>query len=345
MARRRDVDRLLEVRAVERVRLVEEREHLERAAAQEPLDRDLGARARTPRRGSSRAAVLLARRAAPARVLRSLAMRRHAATNPAGIVGPDDAAARREDERLQDAGVAATSRAAASGSLAERRGARKARHRHAGVAERLAHRVLVRGAARGLGRVVREPEPLRRERGDDRGRIARRDDAADRPRRRGLGDLLRRALRPAVVERDAGPARVAEGVLDLGGSGRSRRRAARRAAAPRRGSRRAGSSWWGRGGGARRGGRPSRGVMRWGGARGNRTATSTATSSRPFLLSVATRRQPRSEVEEPRPGERPFTPSSPPPAAPPTPARRRRARSRSPRSRPGSSAAPSAGSA
>ena len=43
-ARRRDVDRLLEVRTLERVGLVEHREHLERAVAQQPLERDLDAR-------------------------------------------------------------------------------------------------------------------------------------------------------------------------------------------------------------------------------------------------------------------------------------------------------------
>ncbi len=43
-ARRSDVDRLLEVRALERIRLVEDREDLERALPQQPLDGNLGPR-------------------------------------------------------------------------------------------------------------------------------------------------------------------------------------------------------------------------------------------------------------------------------------------------------------
>ena len=54
---------------------------------------------------------------------------------------------------------------------------REGRHRQAGVPQRGAHRVLVRRAAGALGAVVRQPESLRRERGDHRGRIARRHDS------------------------------------------------------------------------------------------------------------------------------------------------------------------------
>ena len=211
VARRRDVNGLLEVRAVERVRLVEQREHLERAAAQEPLERDL--RAGHERLDEHLARLLLAARASlRARVPEQPRDAPPRGDEPGGIVRADDAAARREDERLQDARVRrrARSRLGILAEIVQREG----RHRQAGVPQRGAHRVLVRRAAGALGAVVRQPESLRRERGDHRGRIARRHDSPDRPLRRGLGDLLRRALRPAVVEGDEIGLR-AEGVLDL----------------------------------------------------------------------------------------------------------------------------------
>ena len=90
-ARRRDVDRLLEERAVERIGLVEEGEHVQvapdaGAPRARPRARARSAR-RAPRRPRSSAATSGSARIA--------AIRRKAATNCAGVVGADHAAAGR----------------------------------------------------------------------------------------------------------------------------------------------------------------------------------------------------------------------------------------------------------
>jgi hypothetical protein len=127
------------------------------------------------------------------------------------IVGADDAAARREDEGLEDARIRDVPRRrlriGVEGQEPE------PWYGHAPVAERHSHRVLVRGAAGRGRRVVREPELLRRQRGDHRGRVARRDDAPDRTPARSLRDLLGRASGPPVVEREE-IALLSEHVLD-----------------------------------------------------------------------------------------------------------------------------------
>ena len=102
--RRRDVDRLLEVRARRADRACR------RARARAARPRSGAPRARPPRRGRSprrgSPRPLAAAPGAPAGSARIAAIRRQAAWNCAGIVGADDAAARREKRRLEDARIA-----------------------------------------------------------------------------------------------------------------------------------------------------------------------------------------------------------------------------------------------
>ena len=107
----RHVDRLLEVRAGRRVGLVEHREDLELAAAQQPLDRDL-------RTGDE---LLDEER----RVSRDLGGTLRRGSRARRVVGADDAAARGEPDRLDDHGKPRRRRGR-RGAVADRRSRRSA---------------------------------------------------------------------------------------------------------------------------------------------------------------------------------------------------------------------------
>jgi hypothetical protein len=196
--------------AVQRIGLVEHRQHLEPAGPEEPLDGDL--RAGDERLDEQAApGVLLARAALRGGVLEELRDPPPRGDEPRLVVRPDDAAARREDEGLQDARVRDLARRGARVGVDRERPER--RDRHARVAQRLAHGLLVRGPPRRGRRVVRQPEPLRRERRDHGGGIARGDDPADRALAGRLRDLLCGVRRVAIVEREE-VALLSEEVLD-----------------------------------------------------------------------------------------------------------------------------------
>ena len=194
--RRRGEDRLLEVRALERVRLVEDRERLERAGAQETLNGHLGARH------------VALDQERPLRVLPGLGEDR---ANPRGgrrrrprIIRPDHAAARRQRQRLYDAGKPDL------GGDRRRVVARADRAmlglRHSGGGERAPHRSLVARRGRGLRRVAGEPQPLGRERGHAHSLVVNGHHRVERPLLRHRRDRFRGRLRPAQVERQLGVA-------------------------------------------------------------------------------------------------------------------------------------------
>ena len=139
-------------------------------------------------------------------------MRRHARTKPSRSSARMTPRLAEKMSGFRTQGYGA-SRGGALGIPVEREET-EVRHGDAGRAERGAHGVLVGRAARGLRRVVRQPEPLGGERRDDGGGVARGHHPADRARAREVGDLRRGALGPAVVERDVVLA-LEEQLLDL----------------------------------------------------------------------------------------------------------------------------------
>ena len=180
--RRRHVQRLLEVRPLERVGLIEHRQHLQTAPAQQPLDRHLRAgqvalqQQRRPGRlpsGGQNAPDALGGRA---RLL--------------GVIRPDHPAAARQSQRLDDAGKAHVARhrrdVGSKGQQSE------ARLRDAGLRERPAHRRLVARAGDGGRRVVRQPEALGAQRGGHHTLVIDAHDRGERGLPRTLGDLLGR---------------------------------------------------------------------------------------------------------------------------------------------------------
>ena len=187
----RGEDRLLEVGALERVRLVEDREQLERAGAQETLNGHLGA---------GHVALDQER---PLRVLPGLgedrANPRRRRRRGLRIVRPDHAAARRQRERLYDAGKPDL------GGDRRRVVARADRAmlglRHSGGGERAPHRGLVARRGRGLRRVAGESQPLGRERGHAHSLVVNGHHRVERALLRQRRDRLRGRLRPAQVER------------------------------------------------------------------------------------------------------------------------------------------------
>ena len=193
--RRRHVDGLLEERAVERVRLVEERERLEPARHEEPLERDLAA-------GDE---LLDEQRAGGLAAHGDVVAPEERGDAPEGgdelvrAVRADHAPARRERPRLQHA------RVGRAGGRARRvlreRDEREARLRHAGGAQALAHRVLVARGRRGGDRVGLEAEARGDGGGDDGGQVVHRDDGVDRAPGGEAGDLRGGAVGVAEVER------------------------------------------------------------------------------------------------------------------------------------------------
>ena len=127
-----------------------------------------------------------------------LARRSHDRAHPfgcrsglAGIVSPDDAAAARQRQRLDDAGKPCLARRGAN--IAARREHHEARLRHVRLGQRLAHRRLVARARDRERRVVRKAEALR---GERRGHHALIVDADDRRERRVAARGRRSPRRP-----------------------------------------------------------------------------------------------------------------------------------------------------
>ena len=120
------------------------------------------------------------------------------------IIRPDHAAARRQRQRLYDAGKPDL------GGDRRRVLARADRAmlglRHSGGGERAPHRSLVARRRRGLRRVAGEPQPLGRERGDAHPLVVNGHHRVERPLRRHRRDRFRGRLRPAQVERQLGVA-------------------------------------------------------------------------------------------------------------------------------------------
>ena len=164
MTGRRDVDRLFEVRADQRVGFVEDREHLERAVAQQAFDRDLLS-----------GDVLLDQQRAVDHVADALCGGAHAV----GIVGADHAATGGQPDWLHDRGQP-DGRKQGVGDLLGRRDRREAGLGHPSGGERAAHRGLVAGSGDRGGGVVGEAEALRGGGRDDQTRIVDRDHRVDR---------------------------------------------------------------------------------------------------------------------------------------------------------------------
>ena len=194
----RHVDRLLEVGALERVRLVEDGEGLHSAGAEEPLDGDLDA-----------GHVLLEQE----RRGRVVARRGDDLADPAlgragrvGVVGADDAAAHREPRRLEDG------RESDGGHVAAGRELGESGLGDAGSLERPAKRELVARPAGGVGWVGRQAEPGRSERGGDDSAVVGRHDRVERQVARELDDRLRGPLGPAQIDAE----RVADRLAAIG---------------------------------------------------------------------------------------------------------------------------------
>ena len=194
-SRGRHVDRLLEVRPVEGVGLVEERQHVELAPDQEPLERDLPA-------GNEVLDQDLLPPLAELRRLRGLEDRRDPAERRderGGVVRPDHAAAAGEDRRLEDARIGhAVGRGLGIVGDVEQR---EARRPHAGPCERLAHPVLVAGRGDGVERARPETEALGDGGPDDRGPVVDGNHGVDPVAPRELGHRLRRLGGVVEVER------------------------------------------------------------------------------------------------------------------------------------------------
>ena len=198
----RDVDGLLEERPVERIRLVEEGQDVERAADQQPFEGDLAS-------GHER----LDEQGAPRFVgKRSLDLGQDRRDAPERrdefprVVRADHAAARREHARLEDARV--LDLLGDGAWIVAQVDEAETRHRNGRVGEASAHRVLVaRGGDGGQG-IRLEPEPRADGGGHDRGEIVDRDDGVDRPAAREPGDRLRAGGRIVEVERDEVVGRV-----------------------------------------------------------------------------------------------------------------------------------------
>ena len=183
--RRRHVQRLLEVRPLERVGLVEDRQHLQTASAQQPLDRHLRA-----------GQVALQQQRRPGRLLSGGQDPPDALGGQAcllGVIRPDHPAAARQPQRLDDARKAHLARHRRDvGSKGQQR---EARLRDARLRERPAHRRLVARAGDGGRRVVGQPEALGAQRRGHHALIIDAHDRGERSLPRTLGDLLGRHCR------------------------------------------------------------------------------------------------------------------------------------------------------
>ena len=172
--RGRDVDRLLEVRALERVRLVEQRQRVERAAHEQAFQRDLDARhvrlGQQELRGVAAHLDVLAgeQRGDPPESGHELV----------GGVGADDAAAGRQRQGLQHAGKLHAARG--QERIVLQREPPVARDRHAGGGQTLAHLELVAGGRHRGRRAGPQAQPLGDGGGGDRGEVVHAHDGAER---------------------------------------------------------------------------------------------------------------------------------------------------------------------
>ncbi len=155
----RHVDRLLEVRTLEWVGLVEQRKHFQLSVAQQSFEGEFGA-----------GHILLGQQHSATgdveRTLRRDARRRR-------VVGPDHSAARGESHGLDDA------READVGDVVGVVEDLEARLRNFRGHERGAHRRLVASSGHCIRRIVREAEPLACVRGDEHALIVDGDDGID----------------------------------------------------------------------------------------------------------------------------------------------------------------------
>ena len=190
--RRRHVQRLLEVRPLERIGLVEDRQHLQTASPQQPLDRHLHA-----------GQVALQQQQRPGRLLSGGQNPPDALGGRArllGVIRPDHPAAARQPQRLDDAGKAHITRHGRDVGSGGQQG--EARLRDAGLRERPAHRRLVTRASDGSRRVVGQPEALGAQRGGHHALVIDAHDRSERGRPGTLGDLLGRHCRVRQAKRE-----------------------------------------------------------------------------------------------------------------------------------------------
>ena len=165
--RGRHVDRLLEERSIERVRLVEDRQRPEHTVVQKPLDRKLLARHERLDQGERVDSVPLQPHVRGLQDAAQPVERGHEGT---WVVHADHAAAAGEGERLQHTGITC-----GCGELLRvvvERHRREGRRRKARGAEGGAAVELVAAGACRLGRITRKRQRLRHVRRQDRGPIA-----------------------------------------------------------------------------------------------------------------------------------------------------------------------------
>ena len=161
VSRRRDEDRLFEVGTNEWIRLVEDRQHVERACLEQTFDGHL----------VTREVLLHDERAAAGDVARPVC----GSARSGRIVGPDHTTTARESRGLHHAREADIGHVIGVGEHS------KARLRHLGRGQRGPHRDLVPRARRRLGSVVRKAEALSGASGDEHALVVDRDDGVDRP--------------------------------------------------------------------------------------------------------------------------------------------------------------------
>ena len=192
MTRGRDVERLLEKRPVERIGLVEEREHVEMTAHQQALERDLGSGDELLDQHAAEIGIAALRHV---RRSQQRADAGHGGAQFGGVVGADDAAASGKNERFDHAGKVVPVRHFREWDH------RETRHRQARRAQPLA---ALRFAARrrhGLRRIVRQAQPFRGHRRHQRGQIVDSDHRHRPPRGDFPRQLVGGALRIAKAQR------------------------------------------------------------------------------------------------------------------------------------------------
>ncbi len=203
MARGRDVQGLLEVGAVERVGLVEERQHLELAAAQDALERHLGT-------GNELLdADAMSRGIADRTQLGSVEQRRNAAPGDGEggwVIGANHAPTGGEQQRFEHARQRHAARQHLGIGVEIIAGAARSRYPRGG--ERVAQQLLVARALHRNHRVAPQAEALGGARGNGGGGLVGRDHRLKRARAGSAGDLGGRLLGVAKIERQRGAERL-----------------------------------------------------------------------------------------------------------------------------------------
>ncbi len=199
-----DEDRLLEEGAVEGIGLVEGGEDLELAGPEHGLHRDLVAGDEAL---GEHGGVGIAEDAPNAD---------GGGAGGVGIVGPDDAPARRQAERLEDGGE--PERGGDLPGVIGGSDGGEGRLSHLTGVEEAAHDELVPGGPGGVGRASRQPEALGGESGDDDAAVVGGDDSVDGRRDCQVDEALGRTLRIGAVDADEAIAHGERWLL-LGGDG------------------------------------------------------------------------------------------------------------------------------